>query len=114
MKIFYTASDIEELAASGITRLELGPGVALTDVARELAEELGISLVAPGATLPEATGPTTNHVADILGAKPKGCQHEPLTGKPASGANATTDAGSSDSIVNKLVDAVSRLANQGE
>ena len=48
MRTFYTGSDIEDLAASGVRQLEVGSGVALTDTARERAEELGIALVVPG------------------------------------------------------------------
>ena len=48
MRTFYTGNDIEDLAASGVKQLEIGSGVALTDMARERAEELGIALVIAG------------------------------------------------------------------
>ena len=48
MRTFYTGSDIEDLAASGVKQLEVGPGVVLTDTAREQAEELGVALLIPG------------------------------------------------------------------
>ena len=57
MRTFYTESDIEDLAASGVRQLEVGPGVVLTDTARQLAEELGIVLVVPG------TAPTSKATA---------------------------------------------------
>ena len=44
-KTFYTERDIEEMAARGTTRLTVNDDVVLTDVAREKAEKLGISLV---------------------------------------------------------------------
>ena len=44
MNIYYTAKDIEELAAKGLKQLELGPGTMLTDFARETAEQLGIQI----------------------------------------------------------------------
>jgi len=43
MRIFYTGNDIEDLAASGIRQLAVGPEVTLTDAARERADELGVS-----------------------------------------------------------------------
>src|SRR5262245_43731577 len=45
MKVFYTERDIEELHAAGTTRLEVNDNVVLTDLAREKAEKLGITLV---------------------------------------------------------------------
>ena len=52
MRTYYTGEDIEDLAASGIRRLEIRPGVALTDIARELANQYGIELVNVNATNP--------------------------------------------------------------
>ena len=49
MRTFYTGSDIEDLVVSGVRQLEVGAGVALTDAAREMAEELGVALIVPGA-----------------------------------------------------------------
>ena len=44
MKTLYTATDIEELAASGQRTLALGPDVILTPLARDRARELGVQL----------------------------------------------------------------------
>ncbi len=112
MRIYYTGSDIEDLAASGIRQLEVGPGVALTDAARERAEELGIALLAPGdqaATLREAAAPaaaTALARGASLPAKPRGCQHGPLGGTAAS-------AGRQSPMVDQLVGAVSALKKRG-
>ena len=58
MTIYYTAKDIEELAAQGIRQLEIGPGVTLTDFARETAQQLDIDLVdRRQAELPAPTQP---------------------------------------------------------
>jgi hypothetical protein len=46
MRTFYTESDIDDLAASGVRQLEVGQSVFLTDAARERAEE-GVALVVP-------------------------------------------------------------------
>ena len=109
MRIFYTGGDIEDLAASGIRQLEVGPGVALTDAARERAEELGIALVIRGnqptskAAAPAAA--TAPAKSASLPAKPRGCQHAPLGG--ASGKAAPSQ------VVEQLVDAVGALKKRG-
>src|SRR5512146_1394448 len=109
MRIYYTGSDIEDLAASGIRQLEVGPGVALTDAARERAEELGIALVAPG-NQPAGKGAAPAAAAPARGAslpaKPRGCQHGPLGGSAA-------PAGRQNPMVDQLVDAVSALKKRG-
>jgi hypothetical protein len=117
MKIFYTASDIEELAARGITQLELGPGVAVTDVGRERAEELRIKLVTADA--PQAAAkPAAASAGAPAAAKPRGCQHGPLPGlgEPVSSVAAAQAAGKpagSDGVVGRLVNIVSKLADRG-
>lgn len=110
MRIFYTGIDIEDLAASGVRQLEVGPGVTLTDAARERAEELGIVLVTPG------TAPTNKAVAAAAPAKseslpnrPRGCQHGPLTA-PGSRIEA---AGGGGPMLDQLVEAVSALKKRG-
>ena len=112
MRIFYTGSDMEDLAASGVKQLELGPGVALTDAARERAEELGISLVKLG------SAPATQAVASAAAARsgtaeratlpvrPRGCQHGPL-GKSSQGATV------GGPVMEQLVDVVSALQKRG-
>lgn len=118
MKIFYTGSDIEELAATGVTRLEIGPGVTITDVGREMAEELGIELVmvsAAGGPLAPAPAPQAR-TAPAVGAKPRGCQHGPLPGltsTPVGPAPSSATPNRADGIVSRLVNIVSRLADQG-
>ena len=110
MKTYYTGSDIEDLAASGIKQLVLGPGISITDVARELAAEYGIELVNPGA----AAQPQQAARAAASAAKPGGCQHGPLT--PSGSAGGSPSAGGSDKpdgVVGRLVNLVSRLADQG-
>jgi hypothetical protein len=110
MRIFYTGMDIEDLAASGVRQLAVGPGVALTDAARERAGELGIALVTPG------NGPSNNATAPAAPAKveaqplrPRGCQHGPL---PARGIQKESVAGGG-AMVDQLVEAVSALKKRG-
>lgn len=110
MRIFYTGMDIEDLAASGVRQLEVGPGVALTDAARERANELGIALVTPGngpsskATIPAAPAKVASQPA-----RPRGCQHGPLP----SSAIRREDAAGGGRMVDQLVEAVSALTNRG-
>ena len=113
MRIFYTVSDIEDLAASGVKQLEMGPGVMLTGAAKERAEELGVALVMPGAAsankalASKAPAPAVQSGAAkgaALPARPRGCQHGgPLAATAAAGAP----------IVEQLVEAVSALKKRG-
>ena len=110
MRTFYTGSDIEDLAASGVRQLEVGPGVALTDAARQLAEELGIALVVPGAApTNKAAMPVAPVKSVTLPAKPRGCQHGPLSANSSNG-RAKSNGGP---VVDQLVEAVSALKKQG-
>jgi len=49
-KVFYTERDIEDLAARGVTALDVDDNVVITDVARDKAMTLGIRLVRPAGT----------------------------------------------------------------
>jgi hypothetical protein len=110
MRTFYTGSDIEDLAASGIRQLEVGPGIVLTDAARQQAEELGVILVAPGAvSINQAALPVTPAKSETLPGKPRGCQHGPLS----SGVNRGQSLANGGPVVDQLVEAVSALKKQG-
>src|SRR5512146_3191629 len=117
MRIFYTASDIEDLAAGGVKQLEMGPGVTLRGAARERAEELGVALVMPGAApmnkpsagKAAAPAPAAQSGAPrgaALPARPRGCQHGGPLAAPAA-------AGAGGPIVEQLVEAVSALKKRG-
>jgi hypothetical protein len=110
MRTFYTESDIEDLAASGVRQLEVGPRVALTDAARERAEELGIVLVTTGtvpASKTEGTAATAKR--ESLPNRPRGCQHGPL---PSTGKRSEA-AGGGGPVMDQLVEAVSALKKRG-
>jgi hypothetical protein len=110
MRIFYTGSDIEDLAASGVRQLEIGPGVALTDAARERAEELGVALVTAGtAQASKAAVPSAPVKSETLPSKPRGCQHGPLSTNASRGQSAA----SGGPVVDQLVEAVSALKKRG-
>ena len=109
MKIFYTCDDVEELFASGVDRIELGPGVAITDLAREMAEDHGIVLVSPESTSVLATPSTP---ARTFGNKPAGCQHG-YTAPSQSETQKASTKNNSEGMVGRLVNIVSRMADQG-
>jgi hypothetical protein len=109
MQTYYTGEDIEDLAARGIRRLELRPGVVLTDIAREIADQLGIELVNVNKSQPSGSTAAAARPAP-LSAKPRGCQHGPIQ----MGSRPTANREASGDVVNNLVEVVSRLADQGE
>ena len=115
MKTFYCAEDIENLAAQGKTELIIDENTVLTDLARDIARQLGISLVYRSRSKPMAVVPSVSASAPSfgstvrLGAKPKGCQHGPLEGgRPE---QATVSRGSS-AVVDQLVDLVKQLGDE--
>lgn len=115
MRTFYTASDIEDMAARGVRQLEVGSTVALTDEARERAEQLGIALVTPGSTptaKPAAIAAAPAKAAAALPSRPKGCQHGPITEKP-SRSEAVVAQPAAGPVVEQLVEAVSALKKRG-
>ena len=110
MRTFYTGSDIEDLAASGVRQLEVGPGVALTDAARERAEELCVALVTAGtASASKTVVPAAPAKSESLPAKPRGCQHGPLSAS----ASRSQSAASGGPVMDQLVEAVSALKKRG-
>ncbi len=89
--------DIEHLAAQGKKELILDENTILMDLARDMARQLGITILvgsspatpakvaspapsSPPAQLvsPAALTPSSRDTAPVLGAKPKGCQHGPV------------------------------------
>lgn len=132
MKNFWTAQDMENLAAQGKTELVITDNIVLTDLARHMADQLGISIInrsqsAAGAstrlapTPPPATpvsrpAPSSASPGRLRG-KPKGCQHGPLTGpqaQPAGVVSNSTPAGpNGNPVVDQLVGLVKRLGGKG-
>ena len=110
MRIFYTGSDIEDLADSGIRQLEVGPGVTLTDAARERAEDLGIALVAPSnGSISKPVEPAIPAKREALPSRPRGCQHGPL---PRTSSQSVALSGQGP-MFDQLVEAVSALKKRG-
>lgn len=125
MTIYYTAKDIEEIAARGIRQLEVGPGVTLTDFARETAQQLNIALVKPGQPAASAPAPAAPPRSSITPAnasdkynKPSGCQHGAFTSpavRSQAAAPPTQPTSSADSVtVNKLIDLMGKVIKRGD
>jgi hypothetical protein len=113
MRTFYTGSDIEDMSARGVRQLEIGSSVALTDEARERAEQLGVALVIPGsAPTAKPAAPAAPAKAAVLPSKPRGCQHGPLTEKPSRNEIVVAKP-SGGPVVDQLVEAVSALKKRG-
>jgi hypothetical protein len=118
VKTFISGTDIEDLAAQGVRELTVDEDTVLTAVAREAAARLGLKLVAPGAAAPARPAPapaTPTAGASVTGAKPKGCQHGPLTAGAAPTSAATPRTGSASSggpVVDELIGAVKQLARK--
>lgn len=120
MKTYYTAKDIEKLAAAGVRQLELDPTAVLTDFARETAQQLGIELVKkgwqsqPSTQSASATAPTK---FSSKYNKPSGCQHAAGSHSPAQSravGSAQTIDGSSESTVNRLIDLMGKVIKRGD
>jgi hypothetical protein len=113
MRTFYTGSDIEDMSARGVRQLAIGPGITLTDDARERAEELGIALIIPGNTpTAKPTAPAAPAKAAALPSRPKGCQHGPMIEKPSQ-SEAVVAKSTAGPVVEQLVEAVSALKRRG-
>jgi hypothetical protein len=66
MKTFYTERDIEDLARQGVTVIEINDDVVLTDLAREKAEKLGLTLKPAKAAGGSTCGkPATSSCAEL-------------------------------------------------
>ncbi len=116
MKKFLSTQDIEDLAAQGRTELVVDDDTVLTDLARHVAQQLGIALVsrsrsAPAASPTLAASPMPRGETVGLGRKPKGCQHAPIVQAPSAGQPPEPEAtpGGSNTVVDQLVGLVKRL-----
>ena len=126
MNVYYTAKDIEELAASGIKELVLSPGAFLTDYARETAKQFEIALVRQenqgngNAVQPPVTAATgmDRQMGNDPYNKPTGCQHA-SAGIPQTSNSQTarptiqSGNGANPTTVNKLVDLMGKALKRG-
>lgn len=120
MKTFCSAQEIEDLAAQGRRELVIDQNTVLTDMARHVAQQLGVKIVyksqpagAASASVPAAAS-LTRPTPLRPGSRPKGCQHAPLTSPPASATSPAQNpaaSGGSGTVVDQLVGLVKRLGN---
>lgn len=124
MRTFYSAQDIEDMAAQGTTQLLIDDNTVLTDLARETARRLGIALVHRSAGTPStAVGvPDRMSQATTLAtspAKPAGCQHGPLPASqprspssPQAETQPSTATSNTGTVVDQAVNLVKQLASK--
>jgi hypothetical protein len=121
MTMYYTAKDIEEMSARGIRQLEIGPGITLTDFARETAMQLDISLVSgseqAATPAPAATASRTPERSSKYN-KPSGCMHGSNSHSAAptvrEGAANPSARDTNSSTVNRLIDLMGNVMKRGE
>ena len=131
---YICTEDIENLAAQGKKELIVDENTVLMELARDTARQLGIAIVdgshpnpakapspaapsspakesSPAASKPTAKAPSqaapaaaSNGSGPALGAKPKGCQHGPLTVAPRPAPAKSHQ--NSDGVVDQLVELV--------
>ncbi|MCL4296333.1 MAG: hypothetical protein KJ077_11415 [Anaerolineae bacterium] len=119
MKTFCSAQEIEDLAAQGRKELVIDQNTVLTDMARHVAQQLGVKIVYKsqpgGASAPAPAAASLTRSTPLRpGSRPKGCQHAPLTHPPASTALPAQNpapGGGSGTVVDQLVGLVKRLGN---
>ena len=118
MNIYYTAKDIEEMAAKGIQEIDLSAGITLTDFARETAQQFNIALVNK-ARQPVQQASTPAPRAANQGSskynKPKGCLHgSPSRSVVSDTAVPNPDLNSTNSTtVNRLIDLMGKVVKRG-
>ena len=120
MNVYYTAKDIEEMAARGATELSLGPGDFLTDYARETARQLDITLVRGGkqqSSSYAAPAVSRQPVVSDQYNKPSGCQHGPIAyaASSARSASPSRQPGSeaASNTVDRLVNLMGKAIKRG-
>ncbi len=131
MKTYYSAQEIEDLARQGVRELVVDDNVVLTDLARLMAEQLGLRLVTASSALPvQAPAPAPvapRPAADgaarpapvataPLPAKPKGCQRGAVAAAAVNGqARLAAPAGSGGAggqLVDDLVGLVKQMSKR--
>jgi hypothetical protein len=114
VKTYYSAQDIEALAAQGVRELVVDENTVLTDLARDTAAQVGIKLVTPGRPVAAGAAPApAPKAAAPAGARPKGCQHGPLSNGPVpSVAAAPAPRAGNSPVLDELVGAVRQLASK--
>lgn len=120
MNTYYTAKDIEELAAKGSRQIILNSGVFLTDFARETARQLGIEVVRSEkqTTSSQPVSPVWTTTPNNKYNKPSGCLHasnpHPAASSQAANPQAPNIDGDGSKTVNRLIDLMGKVIKRGE
>ena len=118
MKVFYSAEEIEDLAARGETQLYLEDDAVLTDLARDTAQRLGISLIYRSETGPVSpvSAPSVRTARAPGGAKVEfwaKLAAPRASGVPANAApSAAGGQGGSNSMIDRAIGLVRQLADR--
>ena len=126
MTIYYSAKDIEEMSAKGIRQIEVGPGITLTDFARETAQQLNVALVdssratssvQPAASPAQPAAPSRPARVSGKYNKPSGCMHgsnpPPAARSQAAVPSNPSTVGASSNTVSKLIDLMGNVMKRG-
>lgn len=113
MKSFFSAEDIENIAARGQNEIIIDDDAVLTDLAKRTADMLGIRIKESSHGLSQNVTPRGNPSAGgnayPSGAKPKGCQSRP---EKVPQPESSTAPARSKQVVDQLVDAVKRIQSK--
>jgi hypothetical protein len=105
---YYCVEDIENLAAQGKKELILDGNTVLMDLARDMAHQLGITVVTGLRPTPTKAAspvvPSLREAAPKVDNRPKGCQHAPLVVNARQERSANPQK--TDGVVDQLVEIV--------
>ncbi|HZQ10310.1 MAG TPA: hypothetical protein VFD70_27275 [Anaerolineae bacterium] len=99
-RTFYTERDIQDLAARGVTQVEVNDNVYITDAARELMDKLGIRRVVTGSASSYSSNPQQSKSA-TLALSPN--EKQEVIEKVKSGVLARLGPGVDSAVVDQIV-----------
>jgi len=107
-RTFYTERDIQDLAARGVTQIEVNDNVYITDAAREMMDKLGIKRVVTSGASPTSSVLTSPDVANLHQSKPSSPSLSPnekqeVIDKVKSGVLARLGPGVDSAVVDQIV-----------
>ena len=117
MNVFYSAEEIEDLAARGVTQLFLEENAVLTDLARDAVQRLGITLVLRSESGPVSSvaAPSARKETKVLqGAKVEFWARlaDPRDGTAGSESPPAAGQDGSNSVIDRAIGLVRQLAGR--
>jgi hypothetical protein len=111
-KVFYTERDIEDMARQGVTSLDLDDNIVVTDLAREKARRLGLTLVSELDRQRAARAANTAAPAPVSPPQPAPPAAMPAAPRPAiSAPQSSAPAAAADDLEARVYSAVKRKLN---